>query len=57
MQAIQRVLAPWRKQLAGSAASHAHGARLLLPKTLKRAILAPQAPGIGGMSVKTAARH
>jgi hypothetical protein len=41
MQVNQRVLGPRRNQLAGSAASHAHGAHLLLPKTLKRAILAP----------------
>ena len=49
--ANQRVLASRRNQLAGSAASYAHRARLLLSKTLKREILAPQAPGIGGISV------
>jgi hypothetical protein len=40
------VSTPRRRQLTGSTASSATGARLLLPKTLEGAILASQRPGI-----------
>ena len=51
MQAKERVLAPRRSQLAGSTASRAHTVRVCCCRRRPNGrFLAPQQPGIGGMS-------